>query len=397
MNNSEHVERFPSSLVELLCEFVRRPSVSPEGMSGGSKPGEQAMANYLAGLLRGLGGEVSLTEVSPGRPNVTGYFPARVVSDNKTAPVIALVPHLDTVGVAGMTIAPFDPVIRDGKIFGRGATDTKGPMAAALWGLAQWLQSSASKHSRVTWVFAATMGEEEMSTGASALCKAGFHADFAIVLEPTDLRVVRAGKGVLRVWVEATGRSCHGATPECGDNAIYKLLPFLRACQEELAPTLAAIRHPDLGGVSLNVGVLQGGGELNIVPDTCRVGLDIRTHPGMPNADVLAHLRAVAAGNETVKGKKSDDSLSVRVHRDGPPFVIAMNHPWVRRLAAHAKSMEVVPWFSDANILNATGTPAVAFGPGSITQAHTNDEYIEITALEEGARVMEAFIGNASI
>ncbi|WP_334319177.1 M20/M25/M40 family metallo-hydrolase [Termitidicoccus mucosus] len=375
---------------------MKRPSVSPEGEAGGSEPGERAMADYLAGLLRGLGGEVSVVEVQPGRPNVVGRFPAGTMPDDNAAPVIALVPHLDTVGVGGMTIPPFAPAVRGGKIFGRGATDTKGPMAAALWALARWLRSPAAGHSRVTWVFAATMGEEEMSTGAAALCKAGFRANFAVVLEPTDLRIVRAEKGVLRVWVEAAGRACHGATPERGDNAVYKLLPFLRACQEELAPALAAARHPDLGGASLNVGVVRGGNELNIVPDACRAGLDIRTHPGMPNAEILARVRAAVAASEMGGGKGPGSSLSVRVHRDGPPFVLAENHPWVRRLAVHAKGVEVAPWFSDANVLNANGTPAVAFGPGAIAQAHTKDEFIESAALEEGARVLEEFIDSIS-
>ncbi|AHF92890.1 acetylornithine deacetylase [Opitutaceae bacterium TAV5] len=378
--------KFPSSVVELLCELVARPSVSPEGDAGGTAPGEQVMADYVAGLLRVLGGEVTVTEVQPGRPNVVGRFPARGEREGQDAPVVALVPHLDTVGVAGMTIPPFAPEVREGRVYGRGACDTKGPMAAALWALAQWLRSPGAERSRVTWVFAATMGEEEMSTGAKALCRSGFRADFAVALEPTDLRIVRAEKGVLRVWVEAAGRACHGATPERGDNAIYRLLPFLRACQEELAPLLAAARHPDLGGASLNLGVVSGGGELNIVPDVCRAGLDIRTHPGMPNDEVLARVQAAEAAG----------GLQVRVHRDGPPFALAADHPWVKKLAAHAKGVEVAPWFSDANVLNAHGTPAVAFGPGSIAQAHTKDEFIEVAALEEGARALGAFIDEVS-
>jgi acetylornithine deacetylase/succinyl-diaminopimelate desuccinylase-like protein len=386
MKHHGQAERFPGSLTGLLCELVRRPSVTPEGDAGGSEPGERAMADYVAGLLRGLGGEVSVREARTGRPNVVGKFPAHGAPGGEAAPVVALVPHLDTVGVAGMTVAPFEPAIRDGKIFGRGATDTKGPMAAALWALAQWLRSPAAARSRATWVFAATMGEEEMSTGAAALCEAGFQADFAVVLEPTELRVVRAEKGVLRVWVEAAGQACHGSAPERGVNAVYKLLPFLRSCQEELVPWLAAARHPDLGGASLNLGVVWGGGELNIVPDSCRAGLDIRTHPGMPNAVVIDRIRARAR----------ELGLDVRVHRDGPSFSLAEDHPWVKRLAACAKGTGAAPWFSDANVLNAHGTPAVAFGPGAIEQAHTRDEFIEISALEEGARVLGLFIKNVS-
>ncbi|MDR1009755.1 MAG: M20/M25/M40 family metallo-hydrolase [Opitutaceae bacterium] len=408
---------FPSSVIELLCELVARPSVSPEGDAGGTPPGERVVADYVAGLLRALGGEVMVTDVRPGRPNVVARFPARGgrgtrgvrderdgrsvrderdtrgardvcdERDGRDAPVVALAPHLDTVGVAGMTIPPFAPQVRDGRVYGRGACDTKGPMAAALWALARWLRSPGAARSRVTWVFAATMGEEEMSTGAKALCESGFRADFAVALEPTDLRVVRAEKGVLRVWVESAGRACHGATPGRGDNAIYRMLPFLHACRDGLAPMLEAARHPDLGGASLNLGVVRGGGELNIVPDACRAGLDIRTHPGMPNDTVMEHVRAAAG---------AAGGLRVRMHREGPPFALAADHPWVRRMAAHARGVEVAPWFSDANVFNAHGTPAVAFGPGSIAQAHTGDEFIGVAALEEGARVLEAFIRDVS-
>jgi acetylornithine deacetylase/succinyl-diaminopimelate desuccinylase-like protein len=367
---------FPATLADLLCELIARPSVAPEGDSGGTPPGEQAMADYVATLLRAMGGEVSVTPVEPGRPNVVARFP----TPDRKAPVVALVPHLDTVGVDRMTIAPFSPTLLHGRIYGRGACDTKGPMAAALWALRRHLDCRETASARITWTFAATMGEEELSTGATALCRQGFRAGFAIALEPTDLRLVHAEKGVLRLWVEATGRACHGSAPEQGENAIYKLLPFLEACEHQLAPALSRTRHPALGGASLNVGVLTGGRELNVVPDRCRAGLDLRTHPGLTNQDALALVRSAAAG------------LTVSVHRDGAPFALAADHPWVQALGTHAAGLATAPWFSDANVFNAHGIPSVAFGPGSIAQAHTADEFIELASLEAGARALEAFM-----
>ena len=373
--------RFPASPEELLLELIAIPSVSPEGDAGGTPPGEAAMAARVAELLRALGAEVETSEVSPGRPNVVGRFP----SSRPGAPTVAFVPHLDTVGVAGMTIPPFTPERRGGSIYGRGACDTKGPLVAALWALAEWVRGPEAARSQVEWVFAATMGEEEGSTGAATLARAGFRADFAVVLEPTELRIVRAEKGVLRAWVEATGRACHGSTPERGENAIYKLLPFLAACRDRLAPNFAARLDPDLGPASLNVGVVSGGAELNIVPDAARAGLDIRTHPGLSNEEALAAIRSAAG-----------DALAVRVHRQGPPFALPENHQWLQRLAAHASGVTTAPWFSDANVLNAHGTPAVAFGPGSIAQAHTRDEFIEERALADGVRVLGQFIRDVS-
>lgn len=414
---------FPSSLPELLCELIARPSVTPEGDSGGTPANETLMADYVAELLRELGGQVSVTEVQPGRPNVVARFPAASERSAQAgqervgpqlpagqgraglqteqeqagrqagaaqggssgrAPVVALVPHLDTVGVAGMTVEPFTPLLKDGRIYGRGASDTKGPMAAALWALRSWLQSDAAAASTVTWVFAATMGEEEMSTGASALCASGFKADFAIALEPTDLQIVRASKGVLRVWARARGVACHSSTPHKGQNAIYKMLPFLDACAGDLSTHFAAQSDADLGAASLNLGVLQGGGELNIVPDACCAGIDVRTHPAFPNAQALECLQRAAEG------------IELAVHRDGPPYVLAADNPWLRALLPYASGVTVAPWFSDANVLNAHGTPAVAFGPGKMAQAHTKDEYIALTDLEQGAAALEAFIRSVS-
>jgi acetylornithine deacetylase/succinyl-diaminopimelate desuccinylase-like protein len=367
--------RFPASLPALLSDLVAIPSVTPGYDSGGTPPGERALGDYVTALLEELGAEVSRQEVAPGRSNVIGRFIRRA-----HAPTIALVPHLDTVGTKGMTVAPFTPEIRDGRLYGRGACDTKGPMAAALWAVKAWCQTAAPDHNVV---FAATVGEEELSVGASALATAGFRADFAVALEPTDLRVVHAAKGVIRLWVEARGRAAHAATPEAGDNAIYRTLPFLRSCAETLAPAFAARTHAILGPASLNVGLVDGGAGLNVVPAFCRVGLDLRTHPDFDNAAALTAVQRAAPG------------LEVTVHRNGPSFALQTDHPWIQKLARHATGVTHVPWFSDANIFNAHGIPAVAFGPGSIAQAHTADEFIALEALSEGSRALAAFLTTA--
>ena len=128
----------PRNVVELLQDLVAIPSVNPHGNPGTDRVGEQAMGEYVADFLRGLGAEVALDPVEPGRPNVVASF-----SPEKPRAHLAFAPHLDTVSVAGMTIPPFDPAIRDGKLFGRGSSDTKGPMASALWAVKEWAESSA--------------------------------------------------------------------------------------------------------------------------------------------------------------------------------------------------------------------------------------------------------------
>ncbi len=375
------MNRFPATLPALLAELVDVPSVNPDGDPGGSETGEARLAEVVAARLRSLGADVESRDLAPGRPNVIGVFePAR-----PARATVVLAPHLDTVGVAGMTVPPFALTRRAGRLHGRGACDTKGPMAALFWALWRWTRGGSRRGGAdVRWIVAATAGEEEGSAGAHALVKAGFRADFAVALEPTALRVVHAAKGFLRLWIETEGRAHHGAQPERGDNAIYRMLPLALALRDTLAPELAARRHPVLGGASLNLGVMQGGRDLNIVPDRCRVGLDIRLHPGVPAAEVLGRVQ------ELIRAQAPRATLSV--YREGPSFVTARTQPWARALRRAGRGWATADWFCDANIFAGAGVPAVAFGPGDIAQAHTKDEYIRARALAAGATAFGRFL-----
>jgi acetylornithine deacetylase/succinyl-diaminopimelate desuccinylase-like protein len=365
---------------KILRELVALPSVHPEADAVGTVPGEAAMAAWMAEHLRGLGADVKTSLIAPGRPSVVGMFePAR-----KARATVVFAPHLDTVGVRGMTVPAFKLTEKDGRLHGRGACDTKGPTAAMLAAVAAWLQTEDRRTSDIRWIVAATAGEEQGSLGAQALVKAGLRADFAVALEPTDLKVVYAAKGVLRVWIEVPGRAAHGAKPERGDNAVYRALPLVQALKDELAPWLRAQRHPVLGGCSLNLGIMQGGGELNLVPARCRIGLDIRVHPGCSAAEVKRRLTALVA-THAPKAKLS-------LHREGPAFVTEKRDPWARRLRAAGRGWAAADWFCDANIFAAQGTPAVAFGPGSIRQAHTKDEFILERELLAGAAAFGEFM-----
>ena len=376
--------RSPDSPAALLAAMVAIPSVNPGGDPGESTPGEAAYGAWLADHLRGLGADVSVRPLAPGRPNVIGVFePSR-----RAEATVVFAPHLDTVGVAGMTVPPFRLTRRAGRLHGRGACDTKGPTAALLWALRRWTRLPANQRPAVRWVIAATSGEEEGSAGAGALMRGGFRADFAVALEPTALRVVHAAKGILRVWLETPGRACHGAQPERGDNAVYRMLPLAQALRDELAPELAARRHPVLGRASLNLGVLQGGRDLNIVPDFCRAGLDLRLHPDVSVREVLARLRELA--------RKHAPRTRVRIHRTGPSFVTSRDHEWAKALRGAGRGWAAADWFCDANVFAAGGIPSVAFGPGDIAQAHTRDEFIRETDLRDGAEAFLRFLSVCS-
>jgi acetylornithine deacetylase/succinyl-diaminopimelate desuccinylase family protein len=369
----------PKNVVELLQDLVAIPSVNPQGNPGTKHIGEQAMGEYVGEFLRGLGTDVTLEQVEPGRPNVIASF----MPDKPTAH-LAFAPHLDTVSVAGMTISPFDPVIRDGKLFGRGSTDTKGPMAAALWALREWAQSPARARSHIQWTFLALMGEEAGNDGALALAKQSFSSDLTLVLEPTQLGVVTAHKGALWLDIRTTGVACHGSTPEKGRNAIYDMRRVLEALEEIIIPELARQSHHKLGSPTLNVGTISGGSKINIVPDVCRIEIDCRVLPGIEPEKFRQRVETVVRTNF--------NQVEVSLQRFSPPLETDESLPWVQRLGKQARGFTTAPWFSDASVLSGPHCPAICIGPGSIAQAHTKDEFILLSDLEEGTNFFSRWI-----
>jgi acetylornithine deacetylase/succinyl-diaminopimelate desuccinylase-like protein len=372
----------PKTVVELLQDLVAIPSVNPQGNPGTHQVGEQALAEYVAEFLRTLGAEVTLDPVEPSRPNVVASF-----STEKPKAHLAFAPHLDTVSVEGMTISPFDPVIRDGKLFGRGASDTKGPMAAALWAVREWARSSARAQSSIRWTFLALMGEEAGNDGAHALAKKGFASDLTLVLEPTDLGLVTAHKGCLCLKIRTKGVACHGSTPEKGRNAIYAMRRVLETIEEKIIPKLARYSHQTLGSTTMSVGTIAGGSKVNIVPDECHIGIDCRVVPGVDleklRNQVEADLRnavpeVVVTWMGLLPALNTDESL-----------------PWVRRLGELSRGVSTAPWFSDAAVLSSPRCPTVCIGPGSIAQAHTKDEYIFLRDLEDGVELFRRWMQTA--
>ncbi len=362
----------PATVTELLQQLVRIPSVNPDNAPGTEATGEAAIAEFLAGHLAGLGASVTLEEIRPGRPNLIARF---APLDGR--PRILLGPHLDTVGVAGMTIPPFDAAIRDGRLHGRGASDTKGPMAAMLWGLQQ--NRHALADAAVAVDFVAFMGEESGQWGSKAFAaKHGRDYQFAVVGEPTSLDIVHTTKGSLWATLIARGRAVHSSMPERGDNAILKLARALDQLDARFKQGAGSYAHPVLGLPTLNVGTIVGGSRPNIVPDHAAAELDIRITPALHAAGgALALLREIL----------SDLPLEILNPHENPPMETPIDHPgilWLQRTRAASRAVGA-PWFSDAAHLAAAGLPSICLGPGSIEQAHTADEFISITDLDEGA------------
>jgi len=370
------MSRAPASVIDLAQDLVRIPSVNPDGDPGTDLTGEQACASYLRDFLAGLGAQARLEEVEPGRPNVVALF-----RGPQPKPRLLFAPHTDTVSVAGMTIDPFGGEAREGKLYGRGATDTKGPMASMLWALRECRDILPSLSHEV-W-FAGLMGEEAGQDGAKALA-AKEKFDFVVVGEPTGLEVVHKHKVDVTARIVAAGRSAHSSCPERGENAITKLASGLLSLQETLTDYFKKIEDPVLGHPTFSIGTIRGGTKFNIVPDHAEAVIDLRLLPSQWKENgaeqVFAVMREACPGLvvERIAGSQALDTDP--------------SHPLIGKLTAAGGKPAGAAWFCDAAIFCSHGVPAVAVGPGSIAQAHTEDEYIETAELERGVEFFKKFL-----
>lgn len=375
----------PQNVVELTQALVRIPSVNPDGDPGTDGIGEEKCARFIAEFLESSGAEAFLDEVESGRPNVIGRFPTKPSADGKPKPRIVFGPHTDTVSVGGMTIDPFGGEVRDGKVWGRGASDTKGPMASFLWALHEMRHEIPDLPVEVH--FAGFMSEESAQLGSQHFAKHHGRYDLAIVGEPTSLKTVFRHKGCLWADVHTTGVAVHGATPELGVNAIVKMARLVAALDTEFRDILAEAGGADewLGQSTINLGMIHGGTRSNIVADACKLRVDIRTTPGLQRAG--GALKLLTDFVTKIDGTASITVASEAFHLDTDP-----TNPIVQKLIAAGGELTGAPWFCDAAFLAVAGTPAIAIGPGSIAQAHTKDEFIAMSDLEDGVAFFKRFL-----
>jgi len=366
------------SLVAALCQaLVRIPSVNPDDNPGTDQTGEAHCAHWIAQWLKTEfpGVHVETPEVLPGRPNVVARFP----SDTPGKPRLLFAPHTDTVSIVGMTIDPFGGEIRDGKIYGRGASDTKGPMSSMLAALHS-VREMLPRLSHEIW-FAGLAGEEAGQHGAHALA-ATEHFDLVIAGEPTGLDAVFTHKGSMFISLTTRGIAVHAAQPEKGRNAIYAMMDILQLVQTELVPWLRTFTHPILGHSTISAGTVQGGSKTNVVPDFCHATLDLRTVPGQGEsfeAELFAKLRSVCP------------DVEIEVRRS-LPLLTDREHPLLQKLGQLGAQPVGAPWFCDAAVFAQQGSAAIAMGPGSIAQAHTCDEWIAVEDLEKGVEFFGRFL-----
>jgi acetylornithine deacetylase len=355
--------------IKLLCDLVAADSVNPSLVAGG--PGEIEIAKIIADELRSAGMDVEVEEAAPGRPNVVG-----VLEGHRQGRSLMFCGHTDTVGVAGME-APFNPIMRDGRLFGRGAEDMKGGLAAML-GAARAVAASGGLPAGKL-IVAAVADEEYASIGAEALV-ARWSADAAVVPEPTDMVIATGHRGF--TWVEITteGIAAHGSRPREGRDAILRMgrvLARLEALDGELQ---SRAPHPVLGTASLHASLINGGRELSTYPDRCVLQMERRSITGEGRDAALAEVEAILA---SLRSEDDQFRASAKVLFDRRPYETPLDHFLVPALeAALAKVGRVanrggVSFWTDAAILGHAGIPSVIFGPGG-AGLHSTEEYVKV-------------------
>ncbi len=372
----------------LLCELIAIPSVNPAFLpAGDARGGEQRVADYLAHKADRAGLEIEFQTVLPGRSNLLARL---TPAGGKIKQRILLAPHMDTVGVASES--QFKPAVKRGRLYGRGACDTKGSVAAMFSALLE-LTASGPRPEHTEIIFAALIDEECGQSGSRKLAASRLKADLAIVGEPTLCQVVTAHKGDLWLQLETRGKAAHGATPHLGRNAIHEMAKAVHLLETKYAASLRQKRHPLLGHATINVGQIAGGKQPNIVPDRCSIQIDRRSLPGENDwrvrQEIVRFLRqhGVAATMSDMKG--SDPA---------PPMHTDESLPLVQSLfhAAGQRKAVGVDYFTDAGVLRAAGIPCVVFGPGSIAQAHTVDEWVAVSQLAKASQILLRFLRSLS-
>jgi acetylornithine deacetylase/succinyl-diaminopimelate desuccinylase family protein len=368
-----HLDR--ERLVGRLSELVQTASENPPG-------NEFEVARLVEGYCRSLGLDVSTHEAELDRPSVV----ARWKGDS--GPTLGYCSHYDVVPAGDVRlwdVDPFGASISDGRMYGRGSADAKGPIAAALEAVE--ILRRAGVDLRGTLELELVADEETMGfKGAGFLVAQGIVApDIAIVGEPTSLRVVRAQRGACWIRITTNGVAAHGSAPERGISAVRHMAELVLRLEE----TLPDITHPVLGGPTVSVGTIRGGEKVNIIPASCTIEVDRRTVPGESEESVLATIHDAV---EVARKRFPDMDAQIELLFQSNPFEVDEDSPMVRTVARSISDVterdtELVGFrgASDARFLFEAGAEVILCGPGDITLAHTAREWIDLDELEHAA------------
>ncbi len=374
-------------VVAFTQELVRIESVNDPG-TGRS---EAAAAELVAERMRSFGWAPVVEEVAPGRPNVICR-----IDGGRPGPTLMLEGHTDVVtpgDVAAWTHDPFGAEIIDGRMYGRGAADMKGGLAAILFA-ARAVEQAGPFPGRI--VIGALCDEEEMMLGVKHFVAAGHceGIDAVISAEPEGGEICAVSKGAIRLRIDAVGKMAHGAMPDQGINplsALVRLATAIAGLQDELHERLGSYQH--LGPVWLTPTMIEGGSveQLNVIPAVAAMTVDVRTTPDVDHGELLERVGELVAGAEEGSGAR----LTLTVIDDRPSTHTPLVSPVCQALAAAHEAVTGqepvyggVPGSTDATILwRDGGLDSVVYGPGGKWIAHQVDEYVEIDDIVQSTEV----------
>lgn len=369
-----------------LSRLVQIPSVNPTqaGPRAGT-PGEGILARQVAEWFTRFGGAVYTEEVHPGRPNVYGIWQGQ--SDRWAAVDV----HIDTVGVEQMAGNPFDGRVENGRVYGRGAVDTKATLGVILALLEAMHQAGVSPKPNL--LIAATVDEENGAQSAPVFAnwvrQQKIPLTELMVAEPTMCAPVYGHKGGVRFQFVVEGVASHSAKPHLGKNAIFGAARLITALEEEHQRLQTLPAKTDLGAHTLNVSIIKGGSGGNVVPDSCKFYADWRAVPGMTIDEIVSHITGLA---------RRRCPLPVKVLALGSisPFLQLPTSPWLRQLAQWSgQQPTTVPYGTNAWAYTDLPGECVVLGPGSIDQAHGDEEWVEIAQLNKLAGLYTRWWGIA--
>lgn len=378
-----------SEVAELAAELVRIKSVNPmDGDASREGCNEAAMARAVAGHLRTMGLAPQIQEVAPHRLNVYTRTPS-----SSGGPPVLFESHMDTVPADNWPEA-WSPEVRGGRLYGRGACDTKGSAAAMLVALKRVLSRGVPRRGVL---FLATCDEESGAVnGASAWAALGLEAAFGVVGEPTKLEIVRAHKGAARWTLRTRGRSAHTAHPERGVNAIVRMSKAVLCLERLHQDVLRKRSHPLLGTATLSVGTIEGGRAPNVVPDECRIRVDRRLLPGETGEQAWQEIERALTEDPAVEFEvemvgQDAELPGLDTPEDSPAVQEAIRA--CRAVLGEAK-VGGVSYGTDASVFARAGIPCIVLGPGDIKDAHIDDESVSVEELEKAADIYERIMGD---
>lgn len=368
-------------VVDIAMELIR---INTEGPPGNEEP----CARYIRDLMEDMGLLAEVQGVAPNRANAIGKLGVG------KGPGLLLSGHIDVVPAGDLerwtVTGPFDPVVKEGKLYGRGAADMKGPDACILQAVKN-LYGERFKR-QLTLVF--TAGEEFAGfDGARKVMEEGKvtpgEARYGIVGEPTELKLIRAHKGTAGFSITFWGRSAHGSTPHLGVNAVEKAVDFILALRR-LKEDLAQTRDELLGITTMSLNLIKGGVKSNIVPESCSITIDCRRIPQQPTEMIYGRVKELI---QALAEKDKEFKATFKPRPGFPPLYIPAESEIVKVLEEMIGEKAIgIAYMTEAVVYTEGGIPTVVLGPGSIAQAHTANEFITLKQLERGVKIYEDII-----